>query len=71
MPGHVTAGDTAGACDQPIAPALMRTDPAKNHGDAWLGVFFMSTIMYTNNNALHVKDAPELEHFHFIISFVF
>ncbi|MXQ91272.1 hypothetical protein E5288_WYG009483 [Bos mutus] len=29
--------DTAGACDQPIAPALMRTDPAKNNGDAWLG----------------------------------
>ena len=37
MPAHVTAGDTAGACDQPIAPALIRTDPAKNHGDAWLG----------------------------------
>lgn len=37
MPGLVTAGDTAGACDQPIAPALMRTDPAKNSDDAWLG----------------------------------
>lgn len=31
----------------------------------------MSIIMYTNTNVLHVKGASELEHFHFIISFVF
>ena len=43
-----------------------------HHGSILLdAVFFMSIIMYTNNNALHVKDAPKLEHFHFIISFVF
>ena len=42
------------------------------HGNILLdAVFFVSVIMYTNNNALHVKDASELEHFHFIISFVF